>query len=253
MGNAPTTKMKKTKPKLFIDVEAMKNWPVPYMKNDPASAELKGRPHSHFRVVTWNVWFDPLDAPVRMQALLHEVFAAAPDFACLQEVVPEFAWALRACEALTAVYDISPFEITGYDCLILARHDVEATFSKRPFEESLMGRGLLYASCHARWPGLMVATTHLESLNYERIRRLQLEVVASVLMDSHVPAVLCGDMNFDSSQSFGDWDLPSPARTPEQLENVVLAEVLPEFVDAWPSVRSDEGFTFDGVNNRVCG
>lgn len=32
----------------------------------------------------------------------------------------------------------------------------------------------------------------------------------------------------------------------------MLQEILPGFVDIWPKVRSDEGFTFDGVTNPIC-
>merc|ERR1711974_119613 len=58
--------------------------------------------------------------------------------------------------------------------------------------------------------------------------------------------------------NYGDWKKGSNSAqleksgADEPIENGVLAEVLPDFVDAWPMVRSDEGFTFDGLANPAC-
>merc|ERR1712039_539207 len=58
--------------------------------------------------------------------------------------------------------------------------------------------------------------------------------------------------NFDDTQTYGDWNQSQPARLPNELENHVLAEVLPEFVDVWPLLRGDRGITFDGTLNTLC-
>jgi len=125
-----------------------------------------------------------------------------------------------------------------------------------------------------------VGNVHLESLDNERTRRGQLRVANSVLGNdgrvdasgrvSEVRAVLCGDFNFDSSMTWGDWKLgrgrgnskskqgKRPPRPPEELENRVLAEEMPDWVDAWPAIHGDvgsggdPGITFDGRTNPAC-
>merc|ERR1711988_726955 len=115
-----------------------------------------------------------------------------------------------------------------------------------------MARKLLVAESHGRCPGLCVATVHLESLGNAPTRRDQLEWISSLLSEQ-THCVLCGDFNFDSSQNYGEW-FPNNRAAP--LENDVLAELLPDFVDAWPAIHAihgdNEGFTFDGVLNSHC-
>merc|ERR1719473_394355 len=66
---------------------------------------------SSITIVTWNVWFAPVDVEQRMAALFHEALDAAPDVLCLQEVVPELAAAIRASEPLQKLYDVSPNDV----------------------------------------------------------------------------------------------------------------------------------------------
>lgn len=228
-------------------------WPGLRLEEEAAAAAraLASRPLSRLRVVTWNVWFDDACAAKRQAALLQEVLSAAPDVACLQEVLPAFAEAVRDCEALMAVYQASPQGVRPYGCMLLVRRDLQPTFGAQPLP-SRMARSLLWARCGGRCPGLMVATTHLESLDSAPARRRQLEDAARLLRE-HEGAVLCGDFNFDDERTWGDWRLPRPALGPEALENRVLGEVLPDFADAWREVRPEErGYTFDGTENPIC-
>lgn len=236
-----------------LDLVAMRRFDLPTLHAEAAAARtaLQHRSRSRLRVVTWNVWFDDLCKSERMAALLREVFSMAPDVACLQEVLPELAQALRACGWLTDVYDISPFDVGAYGCMMLVRKDLQAEFVEVPLT-TLMDRNLVLATCKAGLPGLSFATTHLESLNSEKVRRRQLEEAAQALRNKPC-AILCGDFNFDATQTYGDWRLSAPARKPEDLENRVLQEVLPAFVDVWPAVNTEVGYTFDGlVNPRCC-
>jgi len=236
-----------------IDLHALRQFPVPQLEAEASAARevLESRSPLQLRVVTWNVWFDELCKNDRMQALLTELLVVAPDIICLQEVLPELATAFRASASLTELYDISPFHISCYGCLMLARRDLRAHFVEVPYESTCMGRTLLLADCQGRYPGVLVATTHLESLNSEARRRAQLTQAAEALQGRSA-AVLCGDFNFDATQTYGDWQQSAPARPREQLENCVLGEVLPDFEDVWPALRSDEGFSFDGAANPKC-
>ena len=62
-----------------------------------------------------------------------------------------------------------------------------------------------------------------------------------------------GDFNFDSSQTWGDWDHNHPKYPKEHLENNVLDEIMPNWVDVWPYLKGtkETGHTFDGATN-VC-
>jgi endonuclease/exonuclease/phosphatase family metal-dependent hydrolase len=201
-------------------------------------------------VLTWNIWFDDLAADCRLKALFQELLSVAPDVVCLQEVKPGAAEAIRACTAVCAVYDVSPFDVGLYGNLTLIRKDMSATFVETAFPSD-MGRTLLLGECHARCEGMLIANVHLESLAAEHIRREQLKVTADALA-GHEHVLICGDFNFDATRTFGDWARETPERTPLTIENRVLVDVLPDFADSWPVVRDDEGFTFDGEFNPQC-
>jgi endonuclease/exonuclease/phosphatase family metal-dependent hydrolase len=202
----------------------MKRFSLPLMTAEAAAAneQLRNRSSSELRVATWNVWFDQTCKDERIASLLREVLCAAPDVVCLQEVLPELEKALRECSELNEVYNISPFGIRHYGNLILVRRDLEVSFAELELI-SMMDRSLLLAHIR-RQQGLRsedftVATVHLESLNSEKVRRAQLQEAAAALKLKHHRSVLCGDFNFDATQTWGDWRLPEPARTaPERLE-----------------------------------
>lgn len=241
------------------------------------------RPESgegQLRIVSWNVWFDRHKFDERMKVLMAESIGEAPDVICLQEVVPRLAEAVRSCEALCSRYDVSPFSISNYGCLLLARKSLAARFSQHDFP-TLMGRRLLVAQLA---PGagsgvpaatpLAVATVHLESLGNGPIRREQLKLAHRVLQATGGAAVLCGDFNFDATRHWGEWrergaervqnfgprSMPPGAAAPpaeaeaatassrvgfrlperEPLENAALPTLLPGYVDAWAALRPDE-------------
>lgn len=218
-----------------------------------ADAALTARPTFHVRVVTWNIWFDRKQQDERLAALMTEVVREAADVICLQEVLPHVAEAIKSCKPLCELYDVSPNSISSYGVLMLVAVEHEAKFSNLSLPGS-MGRSLVVAEC----ADLVVATVHLESLNNVQIRREQLQIASKHLADTRRPAVLCGDFNFDSSQTWGDWRKrrpfePPPPIAPNLLENAVLAAVLPDFVDTWAAVHpNDPGLTFDGGTNPHC-
>jgi len=219
-----------------------------------AARTLQSRPTSELRVVTWNVWFDAMCAAERQLALMREVLAVAPDVACFQEVVPAFLQALRNCVPLATVYEISPYDIRDYGCVMLVRRDFCPKFQIQELP-SAMGRSLLSIVCTSRCPGLVVMTAHLESLNSRRMRREQL-LRAAAALEEHTRSILCGDFNFDETQTWGDWRRDfrdGPAHGPGELENEVLHEVLPQFSDTWRELwPNDPGYTFDGKLNGAC-
>jgi len=225
------------------------------------------------RLVTWNIWFSPLQAQERMAVLFSQALKQAADVICLQEVLPPLATALRAHEALNRVYHVSPNDVDPYGCLILARRSLGGVkFEEKAFPTN-MGRSLLLAHWTEGDVGqkIAVANVHLESLDNEPTRRAQLEIAASELAP-YARAVLCGDFNFDARQKWGAWRKRPPPMPPHVpgalaapplrpaapavLENSVLLELLPSFTDAWAALhgaaRDDDDamyYTFDGAHN----
>ena len=233
------------------------------MESVPEALSL--RPPSLLRVVTWNVWFSPHRAHQRMTALFAELLSYAPDVACLQEVLPDLASSLRTSATLCRVYDISTNDVAPYGVLLLVRKSLRATISEMQLPTK-MGRKLVLAEFDSSGgvaadfglPPLTcaVATVHLESLDNVETRKAQLQV-ASARLQPYDCALLCGDFNFDSTCTWGDWrssrSITSPrryVRPSSELENSVLADVLPGYVDTWPAVHpGDPGHTFDGKSN----
>ena len=89
---------------------------------------MAARPEATLTVATWNVWFDRQHMDRRYSALLRTLLTKAPDVVGLQEVVPALADALRAHEAVSALYDVSPNAIGSYGCLLLARRALRPHF-----------------------------------------------------------------------------------------------------------------------------
>ena len=108
----------------------------------------------------------------------------------------------------------------------------ETKFTYKPFLTSNMNRGLLLAILNVQVKDknvdLVVATSHLESLSNEKTRESQIKETAECLKD-YPRAAFCGDFNFDSTKSYGDW----VKRPLEELENIVLQNEMPDFIDSW--------------------
>ena len=205
-------------------------------------------------VLTWNVWFDRMLFDQRLDAIIVELLSRRPNVACFQEVTPRFASAVRNSRVLNQVYAVSQNTIYEYGCMMLVNKSWAPTFEEIALP-TRMGRSLLVSQfAHPSLggdPALVhaVATVHLESLNSERARAEQLDICRAHLRPFS-NAVLCGDFNFDSTQTWGDWRPGARPRPAAELENHVLARALPDFVDVWPLLRpEDAGITFDGASN----
>lgn len=202
------------------------------------------------RIITWNVWFDEYMRDERISSLLTIALSEGADVICLQEVVPEVEIAIRKDDTIKRVYDISPFHIHGYGCLMLVRPALKPTFTQIPLP-TRMGRSLLVARCDS----VTVGTVHLESLNSAPLRRQQLSEIAKSIVGTHVGTnILCGDFNFDSTRNWADLldqDANLTKGRRAALENDALAEILGEsWVDSWAALRpTDPGLTFDAQNN----
>lgn len=97
------------------------------------------------------------------------------------------------------VWSAPPSSDVGYFTLIGALRSMPFASQRRvPFESSRMGRDVLLTG----WPGLVVSTSHLESLNEVRRRRKQVatsvaEAEAHAAADEGATLVFCGDTNIN--------------------------------------------------------
>jgi len=94
---------------------------------------------------------------------------------------------------------------------------------------------------------VVIGCVHLESLDNANLRREQLAICKKKLDKlggKDNDAMLVGDFNFCSYRNY------NPEITP--LENKVLSEMIPSFVDLWPRLHpGTKGYTFDSENNTL--
>ncbi|KAL7526788.1 hypothetical protein ACHAWF_001908 [Thalassiosira exigua] len=227
----------------------------------------KARPPTHLSILAWNVWVGKREQTRRYDHIVSQVVELAPDVACFQEVTSPFIRALKSNETIQRLYYVTSNPISGYGILSIARKDISHEIS---FEEvalpSNMGRSLLVTNLPVGSKGgndedcgicfVQVGNVHLESLANADERRQQLAASDKYLTrdvpSQHAAAVLVGDFNFDCSQNWGDWKESPPSSG--RLENEVLAEVMPCWIDVWPHLKGDgdPGKTFDGASNAMC-
>ncbi|MFO0547823.1 MAG: endonuclease/exonuclease/phosphatase family protein [Polyangiaceae bacterium] len=151
------------------------------------------------RIVTWNIWFAPYEQHRRTLALLEALEQFKPNVIALQEVVPETLaviaespWVRRRFELTDATGET----LSDYGVVLLSRFPISTCALHRL--PTSHGRRLLVATLDVDGAPFSVATTHLESLEFNSARRQeQLEVTFERLRALPEDVVLMGDMNFD--------------------------------------------------------
>jgi endonuclease/exonuclease/phosphatase family metal-dependent hydrolase len=174
------------------------------------------------------VWFGDHRFDQRRDALLAELERRQVDVIALQEVTEPLLQALRAAPWVRSHYQLCELEAPGYDVIILSRLTMRRMTSLPLPSE--MGRRLLVAELAC---GLHVATVHLESTSECAENRAEQLRIIQPLLAATQDVVLVGDMNF----------------APEAiLENQALD---PSFVDVWPSLHPEPGYTIDTERNLM--
>ncbi|PNW83056.1 hypothetical protein CHLRE_06g305050v5 [Chlamydomonas reinhardtii] len=210
------------------------------------SAQVQDRPVS---ILTWNLWFDEeMELVARMKAVGDIVEREGyPDLLLFQEVTHNMVM-LFGQTAWFRRYHCSPApREQPYFTLVLARRDSVTLTAMQPwaskdYDNSVMGRGIVYTRAVVGGRPLVVGTTHLESpvgkgpQQMTAQRREQLGTALKELQAAAGPTtdcVLAGDLNWSDSR---DGALPLP----------------PKWVDAWRELRPGHpGCTYDCQANPM--
>ena len=195
------------------------------------------------RVATYNVLFDVFEAEriytdARIPAILEVLSSLDADVIVLEEVTPRLVAALRAAAWVQTSYAMSGDEeaVSPHGQLVLSRLPV-ISFAKHDFGRD---KSLVVAELEVAGEPLALAAVHLSSSRAEQARQKrasELAVAREFLSFSHdvtgaADALICGDFNLDD-------------------EAEVRPLIAEGFADAWPSVRTEVGFTFDPRANPL--
>ena len=217
-----------------------------------------------FRVCTYNLWFEPIEQPARMQAiseiLLQQQQANINSnnnlwLVGFQEVTDSLAVQLFP-RLERAGYTVVRQPNAPYGCAIAVytRHLDLLDAAFEPYSFSRMGRGILHARvrCPISQKQILFCTTHLESWggphmlgSDERQEQvLELEAFCQEQIGQYriQTVILTGDWNWD--------DVRPRSKGPDP----VLLDHLRKFAwkDAWLSLHSkDLGYTYDGKESPM--
>jgi len=217
--------------------------------------------NDYLRFVSYNIWFDSDAKRERAQALFVLIEHLKADFVCLQEGKASFA--LNSSK-LTHYYlvtnsvleDIkaSPFFKSGWFLSDLhypfRSYGVVILSKLRPISiieyplPSTMDRSAYIAQFSINNELVSVATVHLESLDSRVTRRAQLKIINDKLKASK-HAFFMGDFNFDATTNYSKTDK-------RPIENIVLKDIMPDFIDTWHSLKPNKPGLYVKKNSVVC-
>lgn len=221
----------------------------------------------HVRVLTLNACAEDEQIPTRHKALVEFIKEESYDVVCLQECTGMLHKLLTSTLS-DREYQLSPppdyvdlsrvcrygaESDTFYYTLILCKAALSASFSRNELT-SCMHRDLLLCELYLDETDerdstrrVILATTHLESLNTQDIRKRQLAEIHAIF-SSRFPrddVILMGDFNFGSERNYRKEDRNQP------LHNTALIEHLPSYVDMWSSLNPrNKGYTFEFARNK---
>ena len=216
---------------------------------------------SKLSLVSWNIWFDDFEYKLRYDYILQYVRFHKPHIVCLQEVTLRFINQLKIgypdilSEYCFSDTNLDSVTVIPYGVATLCRRELSPSFSFEYFPTK-MCRKLLVTEFTIDEVPFRIGTVHLESLNNQPTREQQLKVCSKRFEDNSgkYVSVICGDFNFCSYRNF---DMPSSqlaSHSTPRLDNVCLAEILPDFLDLWPALNDvtvDKGLTFDTKLNEM--
>ncbi len=154
------------------------------------------------KILTFNIWFSPMEMRMRMRAIGDIIAAHDPDIVALQEVTALHWRELARHDCLSEFHWFTePAADARYFTVLGSRREMHGP-QRVPFRSSAsastMGRDLVHAAIDEAPFPVIAATTHLESLSRAGIRAAQLEESLRALdarSAGRVDVVFCGDTN----------------------------------------------------------
>ena len=236
-----------------------------------ALASAHTTPLTTFQIATYNLWFQSVHTTERMEAI-SQILAQChqPDnplvMVGFQEVIPPLASVLFPSLERQG-YSIlrQPLELVPYGCAMAIRTDVASIIESgfRPFRNSNMGRGILYARVRlsstttTTEQNILFTTTHLESWAGEehpgstqrQSQILEMEDFCVQMVSKHATvqcAVITGDLNWDDERARSAG--PDP---------VMLQHLKKPWTDVWKHLYGNNkkaiGYTYDAKLNPMLG
>ncbi|MBN1560016.1 endonuclease/exonuclease/phosphatase family protein [candidate division KSB1 bacterium] len=190
----------------------------------------------NIRLLSWNLWFDEFLQLERLNAVLSHIVHLHPDIITFQELtfLSENFFDNKNLP-FSDIYHKVPknvLEKNRYWEGIYTRFGFDARFTRIPFEDSQMGRGLTVV--HFYEIDLVVGCMHLESEDNHSIRRNQFHQALSHFSYFRTRNnILAGDTNVRAGDTIDD--------------------LLPEnWADVWQQLMAKEpGYTVDSTRNPM--
>lgn len=234
------------KQKMNINQQTTWNWDPLKYNTESKKWEYK-RPHmdsvniSSLSLVTFNIWFDEYYKLERLSETMS--LCKGKDIICFQEVTqPKVLQAILGTSWVQNEYYISDVQgntVSPYGVLILSKIPLlKFSFHKM---HTNMERFFLCMHLILNNELVQIGTVHLESLNNQKLRKSQLITISKVLTAK--TNIFCGDFNFCS---YRNWNIND-----KDLENKVLEEIVPEYIDVWEKYGNGKGYTFDSEVNKM--
>jgi len=243
------------------------------MGSDVSSENVLAK--GYLTVITYNVWFANVEFDNRAFKHIEMFHSYDADIIVLQEVTERYVGIIMRNEKIRANYSISHTVETFFDSYgvyLLFKKGLNLTSLTLYDLPTKMERNCLVSEYLIDNVPLCCAVSHLESLDSAELRELQLKQIADNLKE--LPnCLVMGDFNFDSeidySQHIVISELTGSERTEERnkicqanlqrntreggkvIENESLVKHFIDYIDVWPQLREDKGYTFDSESNLM--
>ncbi|KAM3136940.1 hypothetical protein pb186bvf_011025 [Paramecium bursaria] len=171
-------------------------------------------------ILTYNVWFEDQNFDLRTVEILKIIEQKQATYVCLQEVTQRFMQHANNNQYIKQNYYITNNKRGWYGTVIFQKIN-PASVIQIPFPSG-MERDLLYTITNVNGKELIIATSHLESLNNSKLRYEQLQI-SYKQFEQYQNVIMMGDFNFDGE---------------ENKQNL-----SDQYIDIWPFLRQETGNT----------
>lgn len=158
------------------------------------------------KVMNYNIWFAETFRTERMIALVETILHHNPDVICMQEVIP------KVYEKLILMLNNYKYHYPeepeyNYNCVIFSKYPfVENKCGNKLFDNTKMGRSLVYGTILKEGKNIIVGTSHFESLfqkfNYVKVEQFKTAkmYLEDLALSEGSQVIFCSDTNIVRSE-----------------------------------------------------